>query len=156
MSNPLATSFDRQLAGLNDRISAEWLWPSPEAAFAYYASQVVGVSLPTQCRVDLASFALARFDQAPILASSGYLLQQPCPPDLDAVVTAWIAGLQRLAARRPFTIDRQSFAYRPYEVVGVCIGASRCSALPIDTIAFLRSVTSQLLTDGGLTLWGRS
>lgn len=125
-----------------------------KAAFAYYASQVVGVSLPTQCRVDLASFSHARFDQAPILASSGYLLQQPCPPDLDAMVTAWIAGLQRLAARRPFTLDRQSFAYRPYEVVGVCIGASRCSA-PSETIAFLRSVTSQLLTGGGLALWGR-
>ena len=108
----------------------------PEAAFAWHACRVGDVPLPPNCAVDISAFAHAGFDQAPALASAGFLLSQWGAPVDDALVAGWIAGLRRLAGRKAFTLDRQSFAYRPYEVLGIAVGA----ALGSVGVAYLATV----------------
>lgn len=152
MSNPLLTSFDRQLAAMHDRLRTEWRWPSPEAGFAHHIFHASDIVPPPNCSADIAGIAIARLDQAPLLASSGYLLS---PDSSQAVMSAWTAGLQRLAARKPFTVDRQSFAYRPYEICGICLGAARCQAVPQQAATFLQSIARQMCDDQSATAWCR-
>jgi len=73
-------------------------------------------------------------------------------PSIEAT---WIDGLKRLAVRQPFTSDRQSFAYRPYEVLGICAGAARFQTVPNDVLSFLGEVTSRLSAEQRERTWSR-
>lgn len=155
MTDALQQSFDRQLGALRQGITQEWRWPSPEAAFAWHACRVGDVPLPPNCAVDISAFAHASFDQAPALASAGFLLSQWGAPVDDALVAGWIAGLRRLAGRKAFTLDRQSFAYRPYEVLGIAVGAATFKAVPAEAALFIRDVVTQLRADTSTSTWAR-
>lgn len=155
MTNLLRQSFDRQLETLREEITQAWRWPSPDAAFAWYACRVGDVALPPHCDVDLSAFSQTGFDQAPAIASAGILLSEWRHPVDDVLVAGWIAGLRRLAGRKAFTLDRQSFAYRPYEVLGVSLGASKFKAVPVDAVSFVKNVVAQLQADASTSSWAR-
>jgi hypothetical protein len=64
--------------------------------------------------------AEARWTEAPVLAAEGYALHLEGDPERSA---RWLAGVARLGARDPFPADRNSFFYRPVELLGVALGA---------------------------------
>ena len=63
----------------------------------------------------------SRWSEAPVLAAEGYALHLTTAPGrLDR----WVDGAERLAARDAFPADRNSFFYRPLELLGIALGAN--------------------------------
>lgn len=155
MIDALRQSFDRQMSMLCDEVSQDWRWPSPDAAFAWYISRLSNIPLPGGCPVDLGVFNHATFDQAPALASAGFVLACSRPQMHGGYNVAWIEGLRRLAGRKVFTLDRQSFAYRPYEVLGIAVGVAAFSAAPEENVSFINNVVSKLREDESTSTWAR-
>lgn len=94
---------------------------SPEWGFSRWAAAKAGLPPPVAPADDVAWSALRtqRWFEAPILAASGY--------ELDAgrmdFAERWLAGSQRLRQRSALPSDRQSFFFRPLEVLGIAAGA---------------------------------
>jgi len=128
---------------LNDGI-ANAPWPSPEAGFLDYLDATGGK--PVRMR----SLVTDRLEETPILASAGYQYANATfsrPPTYD---DEWSRHFCRLAQRQAFPMDRESYFYRPLDLLGICIGAHRCPSLTDDNRKWLQ----QILRDGEARLSG--
>lgn len=144
MTRILAASFAGLLAELAGALAADWAWPSPENGFALYAFDRIGGELPfTRGPVSLMPQDRKRMDQAPVLASAGYALALGELQD-DNSQQLWADGLTRLSARNAFPVDRNSFFYRPVELLGVSLGAANNLKVKAEDVQWLRG----MLADG--------
>jgi hypothetical protein len=144
MTRVLTESFNRVLIGLADALAGGWAWPSPENGFALYAFASSDSELPfTRGDISLAPQDWKRIDQAPVLASAGYALSLGEVRD-NASQQRWAEGLTRLSHRNVFPVDRNSFFYRPVELLGVSLGAAHNSNVRTEDMRWL----GQVLADG--------
>ena len=116
----LSTVFAELLCGIASRIRSEWAWPSPEAGFAAFVFRNSAFAPPVPLLTDWPKEDL--LVHAPSLAAAGYSIAIGEATDIE---TAWLDGVERLRGREPFASDRQSFAFRPLEILGVSAGISR-------------------------------
>jgi len=134
--NILATPYAVERAKLTaDTLAAPW--PSPEAGFLNYLSHTTGTNTPTR------SVVMERLDETPMLASAGYQYANPHfarPADYD---DRWAQHFRRLAQRQAFPIDRESYFYRPLDLLGICIGAHHCPAITDHDRSWLRDILQQ-------------
>jgi hypothetical protein len=118
VTNPILSSvFAEILGSLSRRLNTEWAWPSPEAGFAAFAFRQSGTAGPIP-----AIHEWPKQDSlihAPSLAAAGYWIAIGGGDDIEV---AWLEGVERLRGREPFASDRQSFAYRPVELLGITVG----------------------------------
>lgn len=152
VSQLLALSYAQQLAALADGMAEQWQWPSPDSAFALHVFRTAGLALPLNGGTPvLPDSYRRRLDQGPVLATAGYLLAScPSDPDLQA---AWAAGLARLTTRQAFPRDRESFFYRPLELLGLRLGLAASTAAEAEHRRWLLGVLDQgadLLRDAGV------
>jgi hypothetical protein len=103
--------------------TSQAVWPSPEAGFLDYLRATTGSTPPNR------SLVTDRLDEAPILASAGYLYASPRFQRDAQYDQEWAHRFKRLAQRQAFPIDRESYFYRPLELLGICIGAQSCPAV---------------------------
>ena len=142
MSQSLALSFGQQLDMLGDAMAARWQWPSTESAFSLYAFRAANRELP----FDVGSTAFSdshrrRLVEGPVLAAAGYVLaERGADHDLR---TEWAAGLGRLTTRQAFPHDRESFFYRPLELLGISLGLSTSKAVTPEHRQWLIDVVKQ-------------
>ena len=61
-----------------------------------------------------------RRDEAPVLAACGYAARAGLPPGLSA--EQWREGVRRLSQRDPASARRDTFLYRPLDVLGIGLG----------------------------------
>lgn len=139
MKDAVYGSISHALRTLGEAVHAQWVWPSPEAGFAMHLARRLGENLPVDPQCEFHEEAL---NTAPALATGGFLLESRKPGEMPAVETAFRAGLQRLTARDPLPSDRQSFAFRAVECVGIALGVR---TLEIDE-PWLRDVISKRIT----------
>ena len=137
MSDAVARSFAAQISELAEAIRSDWRWPSPDAAFALWLAGRVGASLPVD--VDAIDLTTARWDQAPFLAVTGFLVAADNAG--DEVQQGWRAGIDKVMGRDPLPDDRNSFVYRPVELLGIVAGA--VSLQHDDATKWLHSTMSQ-------------
>jgi hypothetical protein len=150
MTRVLAGSFSRLLADFADALAADWAWPSPENGFALYAfARHDGEPPFTRSPLSLTEQDEKRMDQAPVVASVGYALSLDELRD-DDTRRLWADGLARLSLRNAFPVDRNSFFYRPVELLGVSLGASHNPKVKSEDANWLRGV----LADGEQKLAG--
>lgn len=114
---PLSVLLESLIALARERLVV----PSPEASFA---ASLVGTGA-----LGIASAEGARDVQAlergesPVLAVTGFQLWSD-PGRVGAPTLAgWKSGMTRLSKRDPFPADRQTFALRLYELIGIAAGA---------------------------------
>jgi hypothetical protein len=100
---------------------------SPEAAFASYVFFKASETGPLPAAQGISWPSEERLVHAPALSALGYWLGSGGAGDLRG---AWLQGIQRLSAREAFPSDRQSFVYRPVELLGVAVGLSTFSDQP--------------------------
>lgn len=112
-------------------------WPSPEAGFLDYLDITTG-SQPLQ-----RATVLDRLDETPMLASAGYHYATPHFVRPAAYDLEWARHFRRLAQKQAFPIDRESYFFRPLDLLGICIGAHYCPALTDQDRAWLRGVLEQ-------------
>jgi hypothetical protein len=113
---------------------AERVWPSPEAGFI----DLVGLSYGRE--ITQHNLVTERLSETPILASVGYQYANPAfarPSGYDA---EWKSHFGRLASRNAFPIDRESYFYRPLDLLGLCLGARYCPHLNDGDRGWLKDV----------------
>lgn len=119
---PLQKSYADLLDTLSIAARQHWAWSSPEAGFSSYFLAAIGEPDISVVKAN------ANYDDslahAPSLAFLGYELA--CQRGAHRR-EEWLAGLDRLQARNAFPADRQSFAYRPLEVLGIAVGIRACN-----------------------------
>jgi len=135
--NGLASAYallrDRLKAAINDAV-----WPSPEAGFLDYLRVTTSNTAPQHAVVT------DRLGETPMLAAAGYqYVNQRFQRD-SQYDQEWARHFKRLAQRQAFPIDRESYFYRPLDLLGICIGAQCCPALVDSDRQWLKAI----LNDG--------
>ena len=117
--------------------TANAVWPSPEAGFLDHLRTTIGVESPQR------PIVVERLHETPMLGSAGYQYANhhfDRPADYDNV---WARHFRRLASKQAFPIDRESYFFRPLDLLGICIGAHHCPALTDQDRAWLRGILQQ-------------
>ncbi|OLE64976.1 MAG: hypothetical protein AUI36_08595 [Cyanobacteria bacterium 13_1_40CM_2_61_4] len=129
----LATAY----ALLRDQLQAatnQAVWPSPEAGFLDYLRATTSSTCAQRPLVT------DRLDEAPMLAAAGYQYVNPRFQRNSQCDQEWARHFKRLAQRQAFPIDRESYFYRPLDLLGVCIGAQSCPAVTDSDRQWLKTV----------------
>jgi hypothetical protein len=122
-STALARSFAAQLADLRQGIRESWHAEAPEAGLVEWAAFRSGTRLETGAEpLAAAKIPVHRRAEAPILAAVGFRL--PLPATADDAAGLWLDGMRRLMTRDPVPADRNSFFFRPVELLGLAVGGS--------------------------------
>lgn len=117
--NAIDLSLGSQVAVLDKRVADLPDKFAPEAGFAAFVHSKSGASVPeTVGRLDA-----ARLKDAPYLSACGYRLFLGSIKE-KSDIDAWKAGLKDLQRRDPFAADRQTFFFRPLELLGLSLGIS--------------------------------
>ena len=150
MSGSLATQYAELLASLSDAIKAQWAWPSPEAGFAVLALDGTSGESPLP---PLDSWPQDdRLIHSPSLAAAGFAMACGLAVEQSAL---WLPGIERLRRRDAFPSDRQSFAYRPIELLGIVAGiASRESDAGV--AGWISSVLSRTRKEHAQDAWAKA
>ena len=117
---------------INDIAAAPW--PSPEAGFVDYI-QITTNTLPPQ-----RALVTDRLKETPMLATAGYQYANPAFSRPSAYDEEWARHFKRLAQRQAFPIDRESYFYRPLDLLGICLGAHTCTGLTPDYSRWLQAI----------------
>lgn len=143
-------AIDNSLSVVMERIGAqlkrELVWPSPAAGFAFWAfAQMEMPTFIAQPPGVMEAGFVDRFSEAPILACCGYLLAQGAPQWLegDDLVGTWAAAAERLSGRDALPTDRQSFFFRPVELLGLALGAAFVEASHPQPVRWLRRLIEE-------------
>jgi REase_DpnII-MboI len=157
VSTTLTSSLGSQVGRLDALIRGEEepALSTPAGSFARHVYEAVDERGPIPDWDTPAPAVGLRGGVAPALASFDFRIasaRTSCSPEH---LSAWEAGLRRLSQRDPFTADRQTFAFRPLEVFGIALGASRHPALSHDLRSWLRGVLERLERDAGPDDWAR-
>ena len=118
----LATAYALLRDQLRAAISAA-IWPSPEAGFLDYLQATTGSAFVPR------GLVTERLDETPIFAAAGYQYVNQRFQRTPQYDQEWARHFKRLAQRQAFPIDRESYFYRPLDLLGICIGAQSCPAL---------------------------
>lgn len=132
----LTTTYATLRAGLQEEI-AKAPWPSPEAGFLDYLRSTNGT------RLEQHSMVTERLDETPMLASAGYQYLNPDFSRPLAYDQEWARHFKRLSQRQAFPIDRESYFYRPLDLLGICLGARLCPAINAEDRRWLQAVVQQ-------------
>ncbi len=110
------------------------VWPSPEAGFLDYLQATTSDRSPQR------SLVTGRLDETPILAAAGYQYVNSRFHRDSQYDQEWAHHFKRLAQRQAFPVDRESYFYRPLDLLGICIGAQSCPALTDQDRQWLKTI----------------
>lgn len=148
MSGSLATQYAELLAALADTIKAQWTWPSPETGFALFALAGTRGESPLP---PLDSWPQDdRLVHSPSLAAAGFAMASGLAAEQQSAL--WPPGIERLRGRDPFPSDRQSFAYRPIELLGIVSGITNQES-NADVAGWISSVLSRTRKEYAQDAW---
>jgi len=147
----LARSFAAQITEIQRVLLTSWHTEDPESGFtewaAFRADTNLDISPP---RLDAAALPGRRWSEAPILAAAGFRLPLPGTPAEAAGL--WLDGMRRLMPRDPVPVDRNSFFFRPVELLGLAVGSRTVADKDDEPIRWL----GRLVTDHSHLLAGGS
>jgi hypothetical protein len=140
------------------RIRRDLTWPTPAAGLASWAFNQVGA--PTFFKrppENIDGVLAGRLGEGPVLACCGYLLAHPAAPGTEtALAESWVQGIDLLSSRQSLPSDRQSFFFRPVELLGIALGAAAVEAQHPQPSRWLRHLIEQGSDRLGTTPWHRT
>jgi hypothetical protein len=152
MSDTIASSFAQQLRELEEFIAGQWAWPTPEAGFVIYVFNAAGEPCPFAEPSELTWPDRTAIKHPQTMSACGYLLAcgvSATPNQQSELVSA----LDHLTSKDAFPLDRQSFAFRPLEVVGVILAAQHCQGVDAATLRRLDEIVRRLPIDANKDDW---
>jgi hypothetical protein len=145
----LATSYGRLLVEFERTLSSGWDWPSPDSAFVAYVYHRVGEQAPCIAMNKLTWPVDTRLVHAPALAAAGFLLHAGGGEHLK---DGWCAGVSRFQASNLF-VDRQSFPYRPIELLGIVAGVAALDGNSAELVAWAKTLLGRTKEIHGYRGW---
>jgi hypothetical protein len=133
LNDSLGRSFGAELSDIRGRLQVAWRTESPEAGMIEWAAHASGTVLSFDAAVFVyKDVPVQRWSEAPVLAAAGYRMgRQAAPPEVHE---RWLEGMTRLMSRDSVPADRNSFFFRPAELLGMAVGASAVKAAdPVPT-----------------------
>jgi CHAT domain-containing protein len=141
--NPAMTrSFGAELSRIAANLKELTIWPSPAAGLGFHLMRLCGCDERQTGFLGQAEFPGGPLDAAPAAAAAGFAMAVVAPQPEE--LSRWRAGLTRLVEREPFPRDRQTFAYRPTELVGLAIGIAKVESRSGTAAGWIRSVIQNL------------
>lgn len=144
----LALPLGTLLETLRGRAAEQLARKSPESAFAVC---FLGADIPPQVEGEVVKESdhveAVERGESPALAIEGYKLWSARSESPFGPPASWAKGMDRLSKRDPFALDRQTFAFRPFELVGIAAGIARVGVHS----DWLGNVLSRLGKDHNLT-----
>jgi hypothetical protein len=147
---PLASAYASLLSALGVRLQEEFVWPSPEGGFATFVYHRAGERGPVPPPDAVDWPAEDRIQHAPSIAAAGYWLG--CGQGAS-IRLAWLAAADRLSGREAFPSDRQSFAYRPLELLGIALGVTSCAGEKPGLVSWLKRVLERTRKEHEVEPW---
>lgn len=143
----IRSGFASTLQDLSAHISKRRSWPSSQDGFALWITYPEP-RLLTEAEVKGMAEAMngysERFSEGPILASAGYLLHSQVQFVPEELWKSWREGINKLSNKDPFRTDRQSFLFRPEELLGICLGAAALEEDIRGGVNWLRDAVSKV------------
>lgn len=144
MNLTIKQSFGAQLSRIEGKIGETASWPSPGTGLAFHILQFIDDGQPHWPQSVKLSFPEGQLDTAPLIAAAGYSMCVAAPNSDQSA--RWQSALHRFTKREPFPRDRQTFAFRPSELVAVALGISKSNVGCSPTTGWIRSVVETLPT----------
>lgn|GEM_PF-1421327 len=133
----LAISFAAQLDDLRRAIATSWSPTAPETGFVEWAAVRCQSSLDFDVgKLDPDSLSAQRWAEAPVLAAVGFRLGTPACAGSE--LDRWLDGMQRLMSRDAVPADRNSFFFRPLELLGLVVGSCAAEAADGSVLRWIR------------------
>lgn len=149
----LAQSFAKTLNEIREFIDGEIQLPDPNSGFSLFIQSEM--SSPG----DGAKFLLPWPDESTLkhpqsLACFGFMtgIDSTYHPELQL---HWRNTCAEMLLRDPFPLDRQSFIYRPIEVLGLSFGVLNCQPSDDSLLQSYRSVLDGCKSKGNSDLWSQ-
>lgn len=135
-------SFGVELSRIAGNLKDSAVWPSPATGLALQILKLCGCDERRTSLLGSTPFPIGPLDAAPAAATAGFAMaiSEPQPEDLSR----WREGMKRLVKREPFPRDRQTFAYRPTELVGLAVGISTTEGRNSPSAVWIRTVLQEL------------
>jgi len=135
----LARSFAAQLDDLRHGMRESWHPEAPEAGLVEWAAFRSDTLLQAWAEpLAVARLPARRRAEAPILAAVGFRL--PLPGTAEDAASIWLDGMRRLMTRDPVPADRNSFFFRPVELLGLAVGGHALAGQDEAPLSWLRSL----------------
>lgn len=142
MNITLTKSFGAELTRIAAELKESAYWPSPGTGLA---RQLLNLCGRDERGIDLLGplpFPEGPLDAAPTAAAAGFAIVMGQLRSEE--LSRWRDSLKRLVKRDPFPRDRQTFAYRPAELVGLTLGISITEDRGSESDIWIRSVLQTL------------
>lgn len=153
--DPAIGNFAHQLEDLKATIAKGWHPESPESGFVEWLIDRTSTSLDSSWEAfDPGTVPGYRWSEAPILAAAGFRMASV--GRFAEHLRAWLDGMQRLAARDPIPVDRNSFLFRPLELLGLVIGSLAVAQQDSTPFDWLRDIVRENIKHLAVTnFWNR-
>lgn len=136
---PLVTSFAAQLNDLKGAVAASYRPATPEGGFVEWVLNQSGTVLDLGLeQFDPDTLPSQRWNEAPVLATVGFRLGTS--PTFKPMMQRWIDGMKRLRVRDVVPVDRNSFFFRPLELLGLTIGSRAVEQLDGSVRQWIREI----------------
>ena len=142
MNAAIKHSLGAELAQIGNKLKETATWPSPAMGLGLHLLELCGCDTGqalTRCN---AGFPIGPLDTAPAAATAGFAMAMIEPQSEELL--RWRAGLKRIVKREPFPRDRQTFAYRPTELVGLALGIKKAENSGDPSATWIRAIIQEL------------
>jgi REase_DpnII-MboI len=136
----LKISLSRQAGELLGQIRMERQSDSPDAALIDWFALRMNAPLPIDSEKTV-PIPTHRWSEAPILAMVGYWLAMGSTDTF--LLQNWLAGVEKLAQREVNPTDRNSFLFRPVELLGLALGAEAVAIIDVKPKQFLQKAMNE-------------
>ena len=144
MNSAMTHSFGVELSRIAAILRETAIWPSPATGLGLHLLLLCGCDDRQDSFLGPTPFPVGPLDTAPAAAAAGFAMTvvEPTPEELSR----WRAGIKRLVTRESFPRDRQTFAYRPTELVGLALGITKIESTNGSSAVWIRTVIQDLPT----------
>ena len=142
MNAEVTQSFKVELTRLGEQLKKSSVWPSPSYGLARHLLKSSRCNEDQRLGLVQPDVPTESFDTAPMLASAGYAIREMDCSSAD--VDRWNSAFNRLTKSDPFPRDRQTFVYRPAELIGLALGVEKIGAKAESSGKWLQSVIRRI------------
>lgn len=142
MNLAVSNSFGAELSRIGTALKESAVWPSPATGLAVQLLSICDCQEQIANLLGFTPFPDGPLDTAPAAATAGFSMAVIDPQTEQ--LSRWREGLMRLMKCEPFPRDRQTFAYRPTELVGLAVGITKTEGRTSAHASWIRKIIQNL------------